>query len=113
MDIVSKYLFDIQASISLIESFMDGIISFTEYSKDKKTQSAVERQLAIIGEVASKLKQADTAYTLPDVKRMVDFRNRLIHSYDNIDNAIVWAILKNHIPKLKEDIEILLNDGGN
>lgn len=36
---------------------------------------------------------------------MIDFRNRLIHSYDNIDDVIVWAILKRHLPILKADVE--------
>jgi uncharacterized protein with HEPN domain len=28
---------------------------------------------------------------LPNTKQMIDFRNRLIHSYDNVNNAIVWV----------------------
>ena len=64
MDRVSKYLFDIQSSISLIESFLKDIDTFSDYQNDLKTQSAVERQLAIIGEVVNKLKQEDSNYTL-------------------------------------------------
>jgi uncharacterized protein with HEPN domain len=45
-----KYLSDIQLAIELIESFVEGIDSFDNYSQDLKTQSAVERQLGIIGE---------------------------------------------------------------
>jgi uncharacterized protein with HEPN domain len=46
MDRRSKYLFDIQASISLIEFFLKNIDTFNDYQNDLKTQSAVERQLA-------------------------------------------------------------------
>ena len=109
MDRVSKYLFDIQSSISLIEFFLKDIDTFNDYQNDLKTQSAVERQLAIIGEVVSKLKQEDSNYTLTHAKQMIDFRNRLIHSYDNIDNSIVWVILKKHLPALKEEIENFIN----
>jgi len=105
MDRVSKYLFDIQSSISLIESFLKDIDTFNDYQNDLKTQSAVERQLAIVGEVVNKLKQEDPSCTLNHAKQIVDFRNRLIHSYDNIDNSIVWVILKKHLPVLKEEIE--------
>jgi uncharacterized protein with HEPN domain len=105
MDKVSKYLFDIQSSILLIESFLKDINTFNDYQNDLKTQSAVERQLAIIGEVINKLKQENSSYTLTNAKQMIDFRNRLIHSYDNIDSSIVWAILKRHLPVLKEEIE--------
>ena len=108
MDKLSKYLFDIQSSISLIESFIQDIDSFDKYQKDIKTQSAVERQLAIIGEVVSKLKQVDANFTLNNAKKIIDFRNRLIHSYDNIDNSIVWVVIKRHIPLLKKEIESYL-----
>ena len=110
MDKVSKYLFDIKTSISLIESFLNGIDTFDAYQSDLKTQSAVERQLAIIGEVVNKLKQEDSSYTLTYAKQMINFRNRLIHSYDNIDNSIVWVILNKHLPALKEEIEHFIND---
>jgi len=108
MDKASKYLFDIQSAISLIELFMQGVDSFDQYCKDIKTQSAVERQLAIIGEAAGKLKQENSDFTPSNAKKMIDFRNRLIHSYDNIDCSIVWVIIKRHIPLLKKEIENLL-----
>ena len=41
-------------------------------------------------------------------KQMVNFRNRIIHSYDNIDVSIVWAILKNHLPILKAEVNDIL-----
>ena len=32
-----------------------------------------------------------------------NFRNRIIHAYDSIDDSIVWAIKTNHLPTLKEE----------
>ena len=49
-----KYLSDIITAIQLIEGFIIDIESFTTYSNDLKTQSAVERQLGIIGEAVNK-----------------------------------------------------------
>jgi uncharacterized protein with HEPN domain len=72
---------------------------------DLKTQSAIERQLAIIGEAVGKPKQENTDFPMSNAKQLIDFRNRLVHSYDNIDCAIVWAIIKKHIPLLKKEIE--------
>jgi len=108
MDKQSKYLFDIQSSISLIELFMQDIDSFSQYMDDIKTQSAVERQLAIIGEAVGKLKQENSDFALSNAKKMIDFRNRLIHSYDNIDCSIVWVVIKKHIPLLKQEIQNIL-----
>ena len=101
----SKYLFDIQSAISFIESFTQDIDSFDQYLNDFKTQSAVERQLAIIGEAVGKLKQENIDFALNNAKKMIDFKNRLIHSYDNIDSSIVWVIIKKHIPLLKKEVE--------
>lgn len=44
-----KYLSDVVQTIDLIEAFMAGIETHEQYVKDRKTQSAVERQLGIIG----------------------------------------------------------------
>jgi uncharacterized protein with HEPN domain len=98
MDKVSKYLFDISNSISLIEDFLVGITDFQVYQKDIKTQSAVERQLVIIGEVVNNLGQETTEITLTHARQVIDFRNRIIHSYDNMDASIVWIIVKNIYP---------------
>jgi uncharacterized protein with HEPN domain len=46
----TKYLSDILMAIELIEEFIVDDKDFTLYDQDRKTQSAVERQLAIIGE---------------------------------------------------------------
>ena len=46
---VEKFLMDISLSINLIEEFISDIDTFGDYEEDIKTQSAVERHLAIIG----------------------------------------------------------------
>ena len=101
---VAKYLSDIQFAISLIDEFLVEIENFTDYQADKKTQSAVERQLGIIGEAANKIRQED-AEILSQIKQIVDFRNRIIHSYDNIDANIVWVIIKKYLPILKSEVD--------
>ena len=44
-----KYLSDIIRAIELIEQFSVSTASFQDYLLDLKTQSAIERQLSIIG----------------------------------------------------------------
>ncbi|MFO7789427.1 MAG: hypothetical protein R6V32_02560 [Bacteroidales bacterium] len=58
-----KYLSDILLAINLIVKFTVDITGFTLYENDLKTQSAVERQLAIIGEALNQLKRIE-----PDLK---------------------------------------------
>ena len=103
-----KYLVDIQYSISLIERFLEGIENFSVYQSDLKTQSAIERQLGIIGEAVNKFRQEENVVVLSHAKQIVDLRNRIIHSYDNIDTSIIWVIIKNHLPVFKHEIDELL-----
>ena len=103
-----KYLSDIQYAISLIDSFLGNIDNFSKYQSDTKTQSAVERQLGIIGEAVNKFRQEENVVILSNAQQMINFRNRIIHSYDNIDVSIVWAILKNHLPVLKKEVDDIL-----
>lgn len=97
-----KYLSDIVEAIRKIELFTKDTPSFALYSQDIKTQSAVERQLGIIGEAVNKLDKAASPFDSEVARQIVGFRNRLIHAYDSMDNTIVWAILQRHIPVLKQ-----------
>lgn len=108
MDKSKKYLSDILIAIDLIEQFTVGIKDFNGYVEDLKTQSAVERQLAIIGEALNQLKKLNTDIVIQNDKQIIGFRNRLIHAYDSIDNSIVWAILKRHLNNLKIEVEALV-----
>ena len=103
-----KYLSDIQYAISLIDSFLESTENFGAFQSDPKTQSAVERQLGIIGEAVNKYRKEENVVTLSHAKQIVDFRNRIIHSYENIDISIVWTITKNHLPVLKKEIDNIL-----
>ncbi|MGA9590406.1 MAG: HepT-like ribonuclease domain-containing protein [Salegentibacter sp.] len=84
-----KYLSNILMAINLTENFIAAAPDFDSYHKDLKTQSAVERQLAITGEALNKLKQVEAGITIQKDKQIIAFRNRLVHAYDKIDNAII------------------------
>ncbi|MBL7805464.1 MAG: DUF86 domain-containing protein [Saprospiraceae bacterium] len=43
-------------------------------------------------------------------RRIIDFRNLLIHGYDGIDDVQVWAVIKNHLPILKNEVASLLSE---
>ena len=74
-----KYLSDMMRAISLIESFTANTRSYTEYTMDLKTQSAVERQLAIIGEALNQYDKQPERISLNNTRQIVGFRNRIIH----------------------------------
>jgi uncharacterized protein with HEPN domain len=95
----------------LIGDFVGGA-SFAEYLDDAKTRSAVERQFEIIGEALNQLSNADpsVAATIPDLRRIVAFRNVLIHGYAKIDDAIVWEVVETRLDVLLGRLRSLLED---
>lgn len=104
-----KFLSDILVSIQLIEDFLKDTNSYQEYCSDFKTKSAIERQLGIIGEAVNNYMKEPDAEELPYSRMIVNFRNRLVHSYDSIDDSIVWAIVMRHLQPLKEEVATLIS----
>jgi uncharacterized protein with HEPN domain len=104
-----KYLSDIRHAINLIESFTTDISGFEDYLNDLKTQSAVERQLGIIGEAVNKFEALNTGQVLSHSRKIVGFRNRLIHAYDLMDASMVWVVIKRHLMPLKIEVQAHLN----
>lgn len=102
-----KHLSDVLMAIDLIELFISGTPDYSNFENDLKTQSAVERQLIIVGEAINKLRNLDPAISIQHDRQIIAFRNRLVHAYDSLDNSIVWAILKKHLPKLKKEMQEL------
>ncbi len=99
-----KFLSDIINSIDLIENFTKDLKSFAEYEKDPKTKGAVERHLGIIGEAVNKFLKESTINDLKSASQIISLRNRLIHSYDNVDDSIIWSIVTRHLRPLKDDV---------
>lgn len=72
---------------------------------------AVERELEIIGEAAHHLLNLWPDIPLDDARKVVDLRNFVIHGYDKVDNVIIWGILLRDLPRLKQQVNDLLEDG--
>lgn len=100
----NKLLSDILQAIELIESFVTDIKDFSDYLSDIKTQSAVERQLGIIGEAVNKFEKLFPEMPLSNAGKIVGFRNRLIHAYDAVDPSMIWAIIKIYLGPLKDEV---------
>ena len=105
-----KSLWDIaQATASAME-YVRGK-SRTDYFADSMLRSAVERQLEIAGEALAQLARTDpaTASKIGDYRRIIAFRNILIHAYAEIDHEIVWSVIERNLPVLHRDAEALLH----
>jgi uncharacterized protein with HEPN domain len=107
---IKKYLFDIKTSVDSIEEYLGNERDFNEYQKNKLLRRAIEREIEIIGEAMNHILRIDPDITIESARKIVDTRNWVIHGYDKVDDIIIWGIVLNHIPKLKKEVEILLND---
>jgi len=104
-----KYLYDIREACELIMEFTEGK-TLEDYTSDPMLRSAVERQFEIVGEALNQMTRLEPAMTasITDYRRIVSFRNRLIHGYADISDNIVWGILEANLPRLHEEIVTLL-----
>ena len=57
-----------------------------------------------------RLLEIDPDVKISEKRNIVNFRNRISHSYDSIDEETVWGIIINHLPKLKTEVDNLLNE---
>lgn len=106
---IQKYLLDIQISIQSIDEYIGSKKDFIEYQSNKQLRRAVERELEIIGEAANRILQIDPSVEISDARKIVDLRNWVIHGYDKVDDVIIWGVVCNYLPKLKLQVDIILN----
>ncbi len=105
----AKYLWDAQRAAERIARFTSGR-SFDDYLADVMLCAAVERQFEIIGEALAGLRRVDPgiAARIPDLPRIIAFRNVLIHGYATIDARLVWGVVENDLGRLSAAITQLL-----
>jgi uncharacterized protein with HEPN domain len=105
-------LSDIKISIDSIESYLSralgGKRDFNLYMQDKFLRRAVERELEIVGEATRRILKIDPDFPLENTRGIIGLRNWVAHAYDNISDTYIWAIIVNHLPRLREDVERLL-----
>ncbi len=108
---VLKYLFDIQQACDLLLRFTEGK-AFADYAADPLLRSAVERQFEIVGEALNQLLRLEPALAsrISDTRRIISFRNRLIHGYDSLADEIVWGVVETNLPVLRREIGTLLDE---
>lgn len=105
----AKYLEDIrQAGRTVLEGTAGRTLD--DYLRDKFLRLAVERCFEIMGEALHRLDERDheTASGITDFKRIIGFRNVLIHGYSIVNHERVWRIVEDDLPTLLDEVEALL-----
>ncbi|HWY11709.1 MAG TPA: DUF86 domain-containing protein [Bacteroidia bacterium] len=81
-------------------------ISEANFLKDEKTQSAVIRELEVIGEASKRISEnyRNTNTNIP-WKLMAGMRDVLIHDYEGVDALMVWDTIQKSVPELIENLK--------
>jgi len=99
------FVLDMLEAIAKIERYTAGLTG-EHFAANEMVLDAVVRNLEIIGEAARHLPgELRERYADIDWRRIVGFRNIVIHEYFDVDPAIVWAIATQHLPRLKRVLE--------
>lgn len=75
-------------------------------------QAAVLRTLQVMAESTKRLSPARKS-THPDVpwRKIADFRNVLVHQYEEIDLEEIWRVIEVYLPELRTAVEQMLTEG--
>lgn len=101
---IRLYLEHVYESIQGILEYTAGK-SYEDYLSEKLLRKGVERELEIIGEAMGKALKIQSDLPFTNARRIVDTRNLLIHGYDEVEDTVVWGIIRRHIPVLKAELE--------
>ena len=107
MDKDKLYISHILSAIESIEEFTRGL-DHDNFLSNKLVQSAVIRQVEIIGEATKNLSESlradESRAPWRDIAGMRDF---LIHEYFGVDLEEVWKTVSEDVPRLKEIVKSL------
>jgi len=105
-----KLLTDIKVSIQSIYEHLEHNFEFEIYKSNKTKRRAVERELEIIGEAINKLLRINPEIIISYSRQIVDLRNKIIHSYDNVNDIVIWKIIIKDIPILEKEVNKYLGE---
>ena len=104
-EMLRKYLYDILQAISEIEMAQERFgRMYDTFENDVVFRKFVERNIEIIGEAMNRVLKIQPEIGITSARKIVDTHNYVIHAYDSLKPDILWAIVINHIPRLKTEI---------
>ena len=105
------YLLGILESVGKIEKYTETCFNADDFyfANEQLNFNASLNLLGNIGELCSKIsKELKIKYKNINWREIKDFRNKITHDYAGLDIYIVFEIIKNDLPLLKQEIENLL-----
>ncbi len=102
------YLKHILDAAAHIQNFLGGMTK-KDFQKNLLVQSAVIRQLEIVGEAVKNLSgEFKTTHKHVPWKDIAGLRDKLIHQYFGVDIALIWEVCQRDLGDLKKGISNIL-----
>ena len=110
---ILAYRSDIVEACDAVAVTLRGV-DLPTYESARTLRSAVERELTIIGEAVNSLTHLDPelATRISHARKIVGFRNQLVHDYAAIVDSTVWAIANHDAPILRGECAALIEERG-
>jgi uncharacterized protein with HEPN domain len=100
-------LLDIQEAIYQVEKYTAQ--GRTAFDQDELIQTWVVHHLQIIGEACRGISQSlKDEYPAVPWTKIIGMRNILVHLYFGIDEEVIWSVVENELPPLKQEIKNIL-----
>lgn len=98
------YVRHIHDAIRAVAAFLDGV-QYARFTEDLMLQSAVVRQIEIIGEAANNISDAyQSRHDDVPWREIIGMRNKLIHEYFGVDLEAVWKTATEDLPQLERQL---------
>lgn len=95
---------DMVEAIYRIENYVAGL-SYDTFVEVNIITDAVERNFTVLGEVSKRLSpKINEAHPEIPWRKIGDFRNRITHDYFSIQYSVVWSIIQEDLPNLKQQL---------
>ena len=111
------------SNIELLHHIFDEADFILSSSKNKTKEDVVNdpvlsraiiRSMEIIGEASKKIDpEFKSGYPYIEWKKMAGTRDKLIHDYFGVDNDLLWDIIENKLPDLKDNVEEIIKNQNN
>lgn len=100
---VRAYLWDVIEAANDVQGFVKGV-SADDYSRNPMPKAAVERKLEIIGEALGQASRhfPAVAKRIANCRQIVALRNRLIHGYSVVSDALLWDVREGELSQAQK-----------
>ncbi len=109
---IELFIVDIFIAIEKIRNYTSSFRSANDLLHSSLHWDATIRQLEIIGEALNKLlvDEKFAKHSPKYFRRVVNFRNNIVHGYFGIDAEEVWNVITLHLNSLQDDIQNIVEN---